>query len=126
LPGALEFIPSWQAGGRFAVLGNDPDVDVALWRKPGALLIIVANYATTGKRPTLQFDFPALLQPPAKYEVRQILDLETMESPGYIVKEGGRSDGTLKAAHLNNFGVEPRDFRVLLLMNQPVSQGAGF
>ncbi len=129
LPGELEFIPSWRANGRFAVVGNDPDIDVALWRKPGALLIIVANYAKTGKTPTVHFDFPALIQPPAKYEARQILDLETMEWPGYIVnldEGGGRPDASLKAAKLTRLAVAPRDFRVYLLSNEPVSQGAGF
>jgi hypothetical protein len=130
LPGELEFIPSWRANGRFAVVGNDPDIDVALWRKPGALLIIVANYGKTAKQPTVQVDFPALIQPPAKYEVRSIVDWETMEFPGYIVNtdvpNGGHVNQSLKAAKLTRLAVAPRDFRVYLLSNEPVSQGAGF
>jgi len=125
LPGEMEFIPSWRAAGRFKVAGNEPDVDVAVWRKPGALVIVVANCAKTARRPAVFFDFPALMRPPAKYESRRIRDLETMEWPGYIVQEGGHEWGALKAAHLN-CEVQPRDFRAYLVINQPTAQGAGF
>lgn len=125
LPGPAEFIPRWQAAGRFRVEGTDPDLDVALWRQDGALLFVVANYGKQGKWAEVWCDFPALLPPPAKHEVRGLYDLETMESPGFIVKEGGWPNGTLQPNVLR-FKIEPRDFRAFLLVNEPVAQGAGF
>ena len=50
---------------------------------------------------------------------------DNRQYPGYIV-DYGRANGTLKAANLTRLPVEARDFRAYLLLNEPVSQGAGF
>ncbi|MCX7935042.1 MAG: hypothetical protein N3A66_07260, partial [Planctomycetota bacterium] len=126
LPGEMEFIPSWQARGRFKVANNDPDIDVAVYRKPKALLIIAANYAKQAKRAEVWFDFPNLLAKPEGLEHRSLYDLETFEMPGFVVKEGGWPHFTVnQPAHLS-FEIAPRDFRVYLLVNEPPAQGAGF
>ena len=126
LPGEMEFIPSWQAKGRFQVVDGDPDIDIALYRKPKAMLVIAVNYAKNSKRPWVWLDFPRLLEKPGKLEARNIYDLETMEMPGFVIKEGGRPTFTVnQPAHLS-FDIQPRDFRVYLVVNEPVAQGAGF
>ncbi len=126
LPGEMQFIPSWQANGLFKVANNDPNLDVAVYKKDKALLVTVANYAKEGRRTDVWFDFPRLLPAPDKLEVRSIYDLETMEGPGYVVKEGGTPNFTISQPAHVNFNVGPRDFKAYLIVNEPVAQGAGF
>lgn len=140
LPGGrLEFTPSWQADGLFRVTGGGEDVDAAIWHKDGVLLLIVANYSRHAKRAKVWMDFPELLDPPAPMERRTVLDLETMEFPGYLVtgqpedceglpRLGGMDKGhnIMHMANEMRVKVQPRDFRAILIVDLPFAKGAGF
>ncbi|MFW5798819.1 MAG: hypothetical protein ACOCXX_04105, partial [Planctomycetota bacterium] len=135
--GTLRFTPSWQADGLFKVVGDDPDVDVAVWRKPDVLLVVVANYAKRPKTAKVWLDFPRLINMPDGMETREVYDFETMEFPGYITTEnaperfprvGGLRGGhnIMKQPNTFRLKVAPRDYRVILVINQPLAKGAGF
>jgi len=137
MPGEFEFIPSWQAEGRFRIEGNDPNLDVAVWKKDDVLLVVAANYAKKGAMARVWIDFPKLIRLPGKLESRTIMDLETEALPQGLMelqasKEfprlGGQDHGhnTLNMANILRFKIEPRDFRAFLLINLPPAQGAGF
>lgn len=138
LPGGkLHFTPSWQADGLFKVVGDDPDVDVAVWRKPDVLLVVVANYSKRPKTARVWLDFPKLINMPDGMETREVYDFETMEFPGYITTEnaperfpriGGLRGGhnIMKQPNTFRLKVAPRDYRVILVINQPLAKGAGF
>ena len=81
LPGELTFLPSWKSHGLFYVANGDPDLDVAVYQKQNALLIIAANYGKQAKRADIRMDFPRLLPAPGPYEFRALHDFETLNSP---------------------------------------------
>lgn len=135
LPGNMDFIPSWQANGLFKVANGDKDIDVAVYRKPDAMLVIVANYAKDAKRTSIWLDFPRLITRPKPLENRSLYDFESFTSTNYDVAEadspttvnaGSGADATLNRANILNINVKPRDFRVYLIINEPVAQGIGF
>ncbi len=125
LPGETQFIPSWKANGLFKVADADPDIDVAMYRKDKAILVIVANYSKSKRRAEVWMDFPKILPTPGNIETRQMFDLETGEGNGLGVKDITWAWGTLKPNSVF-VEVEPRDFRVFVIGNLPVAQGAGF
>jgi len=137
LPGQFEFIPSWQANGLFKIANNDPEVDVAVYKKDDVLLVILCNYAKSQKNTDVWLDFPKLIRPPANLEWRAVLDFETLEFPGWLALEEGivkhyrcgdfsRGHNTMFQPNTLRVPVEPRDFRALLFINVPVAKGAGF
>ncbi len=141
LPGGnLEFIPSWQAGGLFKLM-SDKDLDVAIYKKQDALLIIVANYSKNIQTARVWLDFPRLIRASAKGEQRVVWDFETFEFPTGVIAEKGipkeeqmphigdlqSGDNILHQDNILEVKVEPRDFRAILIMNLPVcGRGSSF
>jgi hypothetical protein len=125
LPGELQFLPSWKANGLFKVANADPDIDVAMYKKDNAILVIVANYSKQKRRAEVWMDFPKILTSPGNLENRVMYDLETGEGNDLAAKDVTWAWGTLKPTSVF-VDVEPRDFRVFLIGNLPVAQGAAF
>ncbi len=140
--GELEFMPSWQAEGRFGIANADPDMDVAIYRGEDVLWVVVANYATNRRPALVRVDFPRLLAMPDPMERRVVWDMETMEFPGWLTGGPGaiskdepntwrvgdfqRGHNTMHIANELRIVVEPRDFRVIGFLNLPLAKGAGF
>jgi hypothetical protein len=116
LPGELQFIPGWEAKGRFGAADSNKDIDVAVYRKDGALLVIIANYAKQAVNAKVKMDLDSLIRKPGPKEVRGTYDFETMENPGYV----WQPDGTFQLK------VAARDFRVLLIQNEIPGLGGHF
>lgn len=139
LPGGLEFVPSWDARGLFKIADGDPDLDVSIYRNPGALLVIVANYAKTPKNAAVWLDFPKLINFPGLLERRINVDFEDWTHPGASSKDNDSANAifgrvgwareqqnTLRMANTMTIPVQARDFRAFLIMNVPVAQATGF
>ena len=136
--GDLEFIPSWQANGLFKLM-SEKDLDVSIYKKQDALLIIVANYSKKAQTAKVWLDFPKLINLPAKDEQRVVLDFETFEFPGAMAEKGvpkedqmpravdSQSGNILHQDNILGVKVEPKDFRAILIMNLPTcGTGSGF
>jgi hypothetical protein len=125
LPGMLEFLPSWRTKG--LVKHDNPNLDVACFRKADALLILVTNYGKTDLRnQRIWFDFPALLPVSAETgRVRELFDIEGMTDTWGIVDPGPRAGGTIHATTIR-MDVRGHDWRGFLLLNAFPAQGAGF
>jgi hypothetical protein len=115
MPGKTEFIPSWKSNGLFKALGDDKDIEVALYKKDEAVLVIVTNYSKQASRAVIELNQDRLLPKPKPWKQRQYLDFETLEFPGWIF-----NDGPMK------IDVAPRDFRAILIWNAPPAMGNGF
>ncbi len=143
--GKLDFIPEWEADGRFAIVGDEADLAVAAWQGENVLLLIVANHARREKLANLQVDFPALIARPDHTTERHLLDFETL---GRFTPWSKRGDGqladrefpddrlprldegadcTVNIPNTIRLRVAPRDFRAVLITNLPLGgRGSGF
>jgi hypothetical protein len=115
LPGELIFLPGWEAQGLFKEAGGDKDIELAVWRKPDAFLLVVTNYSKHAKRARVWVDVDKLLPPQTMAQDRVTWDLETLDTAGWVWQ-----DGHLMAE------VAPRDFRIYLIGNFRPVMATGF
>ncbi len=126
LPGEMEFLPSWKT--KDLIKCDNPNIDVAIYRKSDALLILVTNYGkNNAQNLQISFDFPKLL--PVSKELirgRELFDLEGITDTFGILDPGGpRAGATIHPAKLR-VDVAAHDWRGFILLNSVPAQGIGF